>query len=71
MNIWDIHYVNMQPTSIPNCCEETTASPDAASSIARNGFWPARTFAFPIIEVPVDGRIEKPTDAPECLMTRI
>lgn len=67
MSIWtlqSIRYVSQQPTSTPSGYQQTAALPDAASSIARNGIWPS-SVPFPVVTVPVDGRIEKPIDAPE------
>lgn len=71
MNNWNyqtIRYVDMQPTSAPNGSHESAASPDSASSIGRDGTWPSKTINFPILEIPVDGRIMAPTDAPEFKM---
>jgi hypothetical protein len=60
-----IRYVNLQPTSTPSGYQQTAALPDAASSIARNAIWPKKIITFPIIVVPVDGRIMSPVDAPQ------
>jgi len=60
-----VQYICLQPTAAPSGYQETPASPDAASSRARNGVWPTTSIAIPIVEVPVDGRIMKPGDMPE------
>ena len=60
-----VKYVNIQPTAIPSGYPETAALPDAASSISRNGIWPKKPIAFPVVSVPADGRIMSPVDIPQ------
>ena len=61
-NINTMRYVGLQqPTSVPTGYQQSAASPDATSTISRNGFWPMSGAALNVVAAPM-GQAVSPTD---------